>query len=436
MVELAARADAPGGGRVNRLRSRPLPMVGWVMTSRSELAQAQRLLLGEQDGVVDELGLLAVHQAVSDRLFPGTSVLHTRLRYALFVPWLMRLAALERDPARSLRDLEFALTGRLLHGTAGDREARRGIIGGRIHPVSAAAQPASYSYWTALAVWGLIGPQWTEAIPSREAVLEELSNLGTSKLALDADGQPLVERAVPFQALPLIPDQLLKASAGVSFRLERAEREFLRRRLSVVRAPLTGPGESPHLSLLAKLASRRLKLDPSLQPWLDDRVMAAAETHDQEVLALAEGLSAVAGLARAAYLAMVEGACSTKGSTVGSRHRAWFDEMKANLGRAALRLDMARVQQLGLAGSGGPVTGLLQETQRYLRGQTTMSSLKAVYVAVESARKGPRARLSGTRGAAVHLRDWARTAAEIRLAEPLHFRWPNVVRLLNDLHGK
>lgn len=432
MVEL----DALGGRRGDRLRSRPLPMVGWVMTSRSELAQAQRLLLGEQDGVVDELGLLAVHQAVSDRLFPGTSVLHTRLRYTLFVPWLMRLAALERDPARSLRDLEFALTGRLLHGTAGDREARRGIIGGRIHPVSAAAQPASYSYWTALALWGLIGPQWTEAIPSREAVLEELSELGTSKLALDADGQPLAERVVPFQALPPIPDQLLEASAGVSFRLERAEREFLRRRLSVVKAPLTGPSESRHLSLLAKLASRPLKLNPSFQPWLDDRVVAAAETQDKEVLALAEGLSAVAGLARAAYLAMVEGACSTKGPTGGRRHRARFDEMKANLGRAALTLDLARAQQLGLTGSGGPVAGLLRDTQRYLRDQMAMSSLKDVYAAVESARKGPRARLAGTRGAAVHLRDWARTASKIRLAEPLHFRWPNVVRLLNDLHGK
>ena len=44
---------------------------------------------GEQD-TRDEIGFLLIHQGFADRFFPGTSVLHTRIRYVLFIPWLYR----------------------------------------------------------------------------------------------------------------------------------------------------------------------------------------------------------------------------------------------------------------------------------------------------------------------------------------------------------
>lgn len=435
MAAIAPKGNATTVIRARRLRLRPVPMIGWVMTSRSELAQAQRLLLDEQEGVVDELGLLTIHQAVSDRLFPGTSVLHTRLRYVLFVPWLMRLAASERDPSGRLRELEFALTGKLRKGTEGDKNARRGIIGGRIYPDKAAAQPASYSYWTALSTWGLLGPQWIEGVPSRDVILGELSELAAGKIALDGDGQPLIERTEPFAVVPAMPALLLTSEAGVDFRLEPEEQVFIRRRLSTVRAPLQALGESPRMSLLANLASRKAKLNDRVLPWLQDRVLAAAGHNDREVLALAAGLSAISGVARAAYLTMVEMACSAKFNAPGRRHEAHFHRMRGELGRAALNLDMPRVLELGLVRASDPIVPLLQETQRCIAGSTSMSSLQGIYVEVEKARKGSRARLSGKRGATVLLRDWARSAEKIRLAEPLHFRWSNVVMLLNDLNG-
>ena len=90
----SSRSSALGG----QMREKSsLSAVGWVLISRREVAQAEQALLGEFKGVRDEVGLLAIHQAVSDRLFPGTSVLHTRLRYGLFVPWLMRQAPVGMD---------------------------------------------------------------------------------------------------------------------------------------------------------------------------------------------------------------------------------------------------------------------------------------------------------------------------------------------------
>src|SRR5437867_6625400 len=71
------------------------PTLGWTMLSRYEIRQAERLASGEQD-TRDEIGFLLIHQGFADRFFPGTSVLHTRIRYALFVPWLYRRAAYNR----------------------------------------------------------------------------------------------------------------------------------------------------------------------------------------------------------------------------------------------------------------------------------------------------------------------------------------------------
>jgi hypothetical protein len=68
------------------------PTLGWTMLSRDEIRQAERLASGEQD-TRDEIGFLLIHQGFADRFFPGTSVLHTRVRYALFVPWLFLQAA-------------------------------------------------------------------------------------------------------------------------------------------------------------------------------------------------------------------------------------------------------------------------------------------------------------------------------------------------------
>ncbi len=48
-------------------------------------------LFSDKD-TVDDLGIGTVRDAISNSLFPGTSVIQTRARYFLFVPWLFRRA--------------------------------------------------------------------------------------------------------------------------------------------------------------------------------------------------------------------------------------------------------------------------------------------------------------------------------------------------------
>jgi Family of unknown function (DUF6361) len=103
--------------RTSRMRhSLPIePALGWTYLSREPLARAKAQMDEESMGVRDEIGFLTIHQRYADRFFPGTSVLHTRIRYAVFVPWLFEDLAGLTGPAamRALRERERELAGRL-----------------------------------------------------------------------------------------------------------------------------------------------------------------------------------------------------------------------------------------------------------------------------------------------------------------------------------
>jgi hypothetical protein len=109
---------------------------GWTYLSRDALRCAENQLSGAGEGVRDEIGFLIIHQRYADHFFPGTSVLHTRMRYALFVPWIYQSLYEEGASGReegasgreqdSLRKAEIKLAGRLRH--------ERGAIGGDNYP--------------------------------------------------------------------------------------------------------------------------------------------------------------------------------------------------------------------------------------------------------------------------------------------------------------
>ncbi len=101
----------------------------WLSHDTAERDRTLRLIeLFKESGTVDELGIGPIRDTFSDAFFPGTSVLHTRARYLLFVPWLLEMTANEsRNPDTApewLRDLEVRLIHALLAG--GESE---GVLG-------------------------------------------------------------------------------------------------------------------------------------------------------------------------------------------------------------------------------------------------------------------------------------------------------------------
>ncbi len=129
--------------------------LSWLDLTAADRDKVRRVLdLFSEQGTVDELGVGSLRDTISNALFPGTSVLHTRLRYVLFIAWIYR--ELESwgpgyDVAHHAREMEVALIDAL---AASDDTA--GVIG--IDAGANLARLASNAYWALLVHWGLFVP--------------------------------------------------------------------------------------------------------------------------------------------------------------------------------------------------------------------------------------------------------------------------------------
>ena len=72
--------------------------INWLDHSEEDQRRVREMLqLFSDKDTVDDLGVGTVRDAISNTLFPGTSVIQTRARYFLFVPWIFRRAE-QRHP--------------------------------------------------------------------------------------------------------------------------------------------------------------------------------------------------------------------------------------------------------------------------------------------------------------------------------------------------
>jgi hypothetical protein len=388
---------------------------GWSYLSRDALRRADRQLAGSGEGVRDEIGFLIVHQRYADYFFPGTSVLHTRLRYALFVPWIYQTAYEDRSTGRPidiLKKAETALAGRL-------RDARGGgAIGGEIYP-KPVSQPPSVSYWNALGIWGLLR-RTDGQLPTR-AQLAVMLQSGRRR-ALDDDGQPFDRADLPFAPLPAPPKNWIGAEP-LEFDLPPGEAEFLRSRLIDLRprAP------TMQRSLLARLAaSKRLSAKDCWAP----EVVDLAE-NDAETLRRAQCAASLAAVGRAVYAALVETLREEEDRLpTPDKHRKNLAMVIDEHGPIASRTRIADL----LSDTGAlprPVVEVLQQTIQWLdNGAKDIGALRDAYEQAEWSRKHQRARLSRLDGARCRL-DWE--SDKHADAVPLHYRWNQVSRLLGDL---
>ena len=397
-------------------------MIGWIMLSRQAVASAEAALKSEELGVRDEVGFLNLHQAFADRFFPGTSVLHTRLRYALFVPWLMAHA---QGDAAQLRKHELTLTWQLNQGD----DKRNGVIGGTILP-RAPSQTASMIYWTALARWKLLQPRPDGVNSSRGEILKRIA--ATHKHALGRhrmdDGEPVVDEDLsPFVKLPDPPAAFLRVAEPMDFTVTPQERAFLRRQLIGVGR---GPDFHSTQSLLARIADAGLPDGQVATPW-SKAVRTIADTEDQKALRVARQSAALAGIGRAVYAALVEAAKTNDGAERTTRHRDDVRKLVAEHSDDARALDLSELHGF-VPGLPDYLANVLSQTQKWLSsGTQNVSPLRDVYQEAEIQRKGARARLANTLGGQRRRAEWI--AEDHPLAEPLHFRWGNVRRLLTDL---
>ena len=388
------------------------PALGWTYFSREALVRAKSQMDEESMGVRDEIGLLTIHQRYADRFFPGTSVLHTRVRYAIFVPWLFEdLAGLTGPVAvRALRERERELAGRLRD--AGESQ----VIGGRVFP-KPSSQPPSTAYWNALAVWGILRQCLDGRTISR---VQAHRRLKSASGTVDDDGQPLVSFDPPFVPLPGRPDNWL--GGHITLRLSAKEAAFLRELLSRLR-----PNGSDDVSLLARLV--RSKAPAPSEMWSDE--VRAIAGPDRAALVRTQQAASLACVGRAVYDALLERILETDDKQQAStRHRSHLADVVEEHGPMAAKLDVDALEA-DVGAMPPKLRAVLTSTKDWVSSKSgDPAPLCDVYVAAE-ARKGLRARLAPTPNGRARRLEWL--SDEHGLAEPLHYRWKQVSTLLSDL---
>lgn len=130
--------------------------VAWLDTSEEQRRKANEIvgLFSEREGR-DELGVGTVRDALSNTLFPGTSVLFTRARYCLFVPWCFQEPTVVRRRGRehlaAAENAERRLVTTLIEEEPG---SGAGVIGRRVGR-DVRTLPRDI-YWVALSRWGIV----------------------------------------------------------------------------------------------------------------------------------------------------------------------------------------------------------------------------------------------------------------------------------------
>lgn len=397
---------------------------GFTFLSRQELAQADKLIFDDGAGVRDEVGFLIVHQRYSDRFFPGTSVLQTRLRYALLIPWIYETirerASTPKDYSLAVAELEHRLTNWLRPTEAGGES--NGVIGGTIYP-KRPSQPASAIYWTALTKWGLINPRPNKKLWSR-ADMARLFKENRARAPKDDDGQPLEPSQWPFPQLPKRPKNW-STNEKMTLELTQKEAKFLSKKLSCVLRP-DNTGEP---SLLARLVGKNIGAAKNC--W--DPSILRLSGSEKKTLVRAGQAAALSAIGRAVYSALVETMKNEKDRHPETIiHRDILHDTVCKWGSQASKLNEEEFH-LDMNGLPGPVEEMLHETLVWIRKDgNDPISLHEVYSRAEYSRKGNRARLADNQFGADRRVEWQADMQQGK-AEPLHYRWGNVKRLLHDI---
>ncbi len=405
------------------IKQSKVPNIGWMLFSREALSRAETQLRDDVSGVRDEIGFLLVHGGYANRFFPGTSVLHTRLRYALFIPWMyadLQRDAGKQDVARRVVEVETRLAGRLKN--------EAGTIGSRSYP-NPTSQPPTFAYWTALQTWGLVKPRPDGSRRSKAEIHRALARRGSLFRMQDDEGHSLEEVSDFFIRTPDPPDAWHRPHLPINFALSSAERVFLRQQLLGVMKP--GEGTPSYLSRLAENISE-LDLDRADHAW-SKSVSKYADAEDQAALKRARVAAALADVGRAIYAALVEALREEDGLPTGKSHRDLLPEVLSRSAETALSLPLFEVLT-DLPNLPGYLKRVLEETADWLTDPRDVRTLREVYAKAEENRKGRRSRLSRTFSGKERRAEW--DGSQHTAASPLSYRWEKVCGLLRDLKGE
>ncbi|WP_284255187.1 DUF6361 family protein [Pseudolysinimonas kribbensis] len=387
-------------------------LIAWLDASSEEQRRMREIVHFFTDRESrDELGLGQIRDAISDGLFPGTSTLLTRARYLLFVPWCFQLAAGKVDPATAADKFERRLIDELR-----DSDDFAGLLG--LQRGTALKTLPSVVYWTTIRAYGVT----RDGVASRDEALEWRSDQAVG------DDDTATTTSPWSSTLPAMPEGF-PTNLTRGFRLTRDEAGWLRDRI-LERAPGT---------LMSHLAEQRPD-SASSAPWFDEaalRVTGEPTALLHQARAFSTTMHGAALLYNLLLAEEYEAAGFTSVTGAVDDYRAallsWEEQA------AAARIADWRVDELWNWMAGAAHVHVVPRTRRFvdewaqlvrsqgLRGTADDADARTFIRERERAHKGSgQARLGNRERLAL----WQGSSG----AGALVFRWPQVRRILIDIH--
>lgn len=398
------------------------PDLGWVVLSEADRAAAERRLAASaSEGTRDELGFGAIHFAYADRFFPGTSVQQTRVRYIWFICWayeeLRRSRRSEVFSNEVLRGIEVRTGKKLIRSF--EILNRSGIIGWTRFKVG--AEPVlmpSAIYWNALKLWGMVRPRENTGQSPGQAELHARWNDWTNESKRHDELSHESPEPV-FIDLPPAPDDWARKDSELTFDLTTQEAQLIRDGWkSAVEA------QGLQESLMSKLAHART----TPKTMWTRRVFDLASAGDKLALSRAQKAASLVCIGRALYAAMIE---ELKNGDLRDRaksqiHQDYLEMLRLEHSAGALSLSLIELKS-DVPKLSKQLYDLLQAIQEWSQTGGSFDRLKPAFLEREFFLKDTRAMLAP---AAFKRREtW--TVSEP--AQPLNYRWPIVLRFLQDL---
>ncbi|QCP04584.1 DUF6361 family protein [Brevibacterium sp. CS2] len=298
-------------------------MFGWIATDPEQRRSMMEAVDQFRDkSTIDDLGLGAIRDAFSDTLFPGTSTLHTRLRYSLFIPWLLELAR-EQDTIEHMQAAFRRSENQLMLALERGGEST-GVVG-RIARESL-KRPASTVYWGMLVRWGIFerGFSYSEYFTRCR---QQREILATTPRADDPEVTIQLPPTGLDVRLPPVPADLLRTT---DFRLRPEDEHYLSESIARTTAG----------SLLSHLVYHRPEswTSPETAPesFADPAVRAGLPAELDALVSRAQNYAVAVHGANLLYnlvLAEKTGREDEKGDSYADHYRGriaeWFDEVAA-----------------------------------------------------------------------------------------------------------
>jgi hypothetical protein len=394
----------------------------WLDVSAKERRTMLQVVdLFKEKGTVDELGIGTIRDAFADYFFPGTSTLHTRPRYLLFIAWIYR--KLEEDRATS------AQAGSRAHGLQANDLVASLEHGGERSDVIGIEARGRLLRVPAEVYWGALRKFQIGTFPgSREqyhATFDAMRS-GSARAVIGEDGELLEPGRQNWNSgIPAPPSDLWSST---TFRLTRNEADFLRERILA-----TAPE-----SLLAALAWKPPFGRDIGVPW-HEQIIEVAPPELRIALDHARRFSLLMHGAALAYNLLMAEAAATAGTRDGElvdhyrdRIRTWADgevrPIRKELG--AWRRDELWQLVAQIAPSSSVPARRFSEAWMFAAiadpwGAADQPDIRDLIKRREQALKGGLARLTNRRA----LERWSGASGLGRLL----FRWPNARSILRDI---